>query len=98
MLLLLFAGYIYTIKHGIEGSPLRWLILFFTDRTSSVQINDFISPPNNISSRVTQGSVLAPLLFSIYLRPLSNIINKFSNISYHKYADDIQPIIKLPIS
>ena len=38
------------------------------------------------------------LLFSIYLRPLSNIINKFSNISYHMYADDIQLIIKLPIN
>ena len=33
---------------GIEGSPLRWLISFFTDRTSSVKINDFISPSNNI--------------------------------------------------
>ena len=83
---------------GIEGSPLRCLISFFTDLTSSVKINDFISPPNNISSWVPQGSILGPLLFSIYFRPLSNIINKFSNISYHMYADDIQLIIKLPIN
>ena len=47
---------------------------------------------------VTQGSVLGPFLFSIYLPPLSNIINKFSNISYHIYTDDIQLIIKLPIN
>ena len=51
---------------GIEVSPLRWLISFFTDRTSSVKVNDFISPPNNISSGIPHGSVLGPL-FSIYL-------------------------------
>ena len=83
---------------SIEGTPLRWLISLFTDRTSSVKINDFISPPNNISSGVPQDSVLGPLLFCIYLRPLSNIINKFSNVSYHMYSDDIQLIIKLSIN
>ena len=66
--------------YSIYRSPLRWLISFFTDHTSSVKINDFISPPNNISSGVHQGSVLGPLRFSIYLRPLYNIINKFFNI------------------
>ena len=32
----------------IEGSPIRLLILFFSDHTSSVKIKYFISPPNNI--------------------------------------------------
>ena len=66
---------------GIEGSPLRWLISCLTDRTSSVKIKYFMSPPNNISSGIPHGSVLGNLLFSIFLRPLFNI-NKFSNISY----------------
>ena len=74
------------------------VISFFTDRTSSVKIKDFISSPNNISSGIPHGSVLGLLLFSIYLRPLSNIINKFSNISYHMYADYIQLIIEFPIN
>ena len=88
----------------IEASSLRWLISYFTDFTSSVKIKDYISPPNNIfrgvlgiTSVVPQSSVHMPLLFSIYLRPLPNIINKFSNISYHIYSDDIQLIIKLTI-
>ena len=32
------------------------------------------------------------------MRPLSNIISKFHNITYHIYADDIQLIIKIPVN
>ena len=32
----------------------------------------------------------------IYLRPLSNIISKFPNITCHIYAYDIQLIIEIP--
>ena len=85
------------IELGIEGSPLKWLMSFITDRTSSVKINDFISPPTNILKGVPQGSVLGPLLFSIYLRPISNIIRKYPNIYYHIYADDIQILLKLTL-
>ena len=83
---------------GIEGSSLSWLTSFLNDRTSSVKVNDYISPPIDILCGVPQGSVLGPLLFSIYLRPLSNIISKFPNITYHIYADDIQLIIKIPVN
>ena len=68
---------------GMEGSCLSWLNSFLNNRTSSVKCNDYISPPIKILYGVPQGSVLEPLLFSIYLRALSNIISKFPNITYH---------------
>ena len=70
------------IELGIEGSPLKWLISFIIDRTSSDKINDFISPPTKILKGVASVSVIGPRL-SIYLRTISNIIRKYPNIYYH---------------
>ena len=36
-----------------------------------------------------QGSVLAPILFNLYMKPLGHIINQF-RFNYHFYADDVQ--------
>ena len=39
---------------------------------------------------VPQGSILSPIIFAIYLLPLSSILNTFPNVHYTLYTDDIE--------
>ncbi len=43
---------------------------------------------------VPQGSIIAPLLFSLYMLPLSQIMRK-NQITYHSYADNTQIYLAL---
>ena len=45
---------------------------------------------------VSQGSIIGPSLFSIYVYPLPSIISKYPNIYYILYADNIQLYMFLP--
>ncbi len=74
---------------GISGRALDWLSSYLSDRSFSQSIGTYMSDSAPLSCGVPQGSVLGPLLFSLYMLPLSKIISSFK-ISYHCYADDIQ--------
>ena len=59
-------------------------------RTFSIKINTTISNPYKLKYGVPQGSILSPILFAIYKLPIKYIINRFPNIKYNLYADDIE--------
>ncbi|KAF7655599.1 hypothetical protein LDENG_00053600 [Lucifuga dentata] len=75
---------------GVSRSPLNWFSSYLTDRSFSVAVNQFVSDSSASSCGVPQGSVLGPILFLLYMLPPGQVINQFSKISYHFYADDIQ--------
>ena len=81
---------------GFNGAALNWLISYLSNRTYSIYIKGIYSPNESLIYGVQQGSVLGPLLFMIYILPLSKVINQFTNINYVIYADDIQLYWKVP--
>ena len=74
---------------GVKGSALDWIKSYLTDRSQCVYISDRRSPSHKLAYGVPQGSVLGPILFTIYTQSLGNIL-KAHEINYHLYADDTQ--------
>ena len=74
---------------GIKNTALSWFKSYLENRTQKVKINNFYSDDIPVEFGVPQGSVLGPLLFTMYIYPISSVINK-NFFGYHQYADDTQ--------
>ena len=80
------------VYYGISELPLGWFKSYLSGRTHSVKVGSTLSHPAALYYGVPQGSVLGPILFSLYTNPISSIIHSHSSINYHFYADDTQVI------
>ena len=74
-------------RFGLDGTVLLWIKLYLSNRKQKIKIG--FSESVILPFGVPQGSVLGPLLFTLYTSPLSQVISKF-NVTHHLYADDTQ--------
>jgi len=74
---------------GVAGVAHSWIKSYLSDRSQFVRIGSHTSPPVTCQIGVPQGSVLGPLLFSIYTSPISKI-SMIHNVQQQQYADDTQ--------
>ncbi|KAF7246016.1 Potassium voltage-gated channel subfamily KQT member 4 [Varanus komodoensis] len=64
------------------------------DVDKKVVLGDCGSAPWQLCHGVLQGSILSPLLFNIYLKPLGGVIRRFG-LRNHQYPDDTQLYLSL---
>lgn len=80
---------------GINGNALLLVDSYLNERFQKVSLNDSVSKQLKLSYGVPQGSVLGPVLFSLYSSKLAMIMSAH-DVRYHLYADDTQ--IYMPIT
>ena len=78
---------------GVDGTVLRWIKSYLSHQKQKVKLGNF-SDAFSLPYGVPQGSVLGPLLLTLYTTPLSYIISSF-NVTHYLYIDDTQIYLAL---
>ena len=74
---------------GINNTALSWFKSYLSNKSQCISVSNCVSKPCLLSSGVPQGSVLAPLLFTLYMKPLASLVSNF-RFDCHFYADYVQ--------
>ena len=71
---------------GISGTALEWFKSYLTQRSQCINIKGTRSKSQPLDCGVPQGSVLGPIMFTLYTSPLGSLLRQRG--FYHMYADD----------
>ena len=84
-------GLLYKLHHdlGIKGNLFYMIRAMLTSRTIQVVCDGKISTMYVLDEGVAQGSILAPLLFLIYIHELTQVRGNGQTICMSLFADDI---------
>lgn len=76
-----------SLKYNFSIEAAKLIQSYLTGRTQSVFSNFTLSSPVDIISGVPQGSILGPILFSLFINDLPSVLK---NCMIHIFADDVQ--------
>ena len=79
---------------GVSSTALRWFSSYLSNRFQAVRINSELSDRLSIQSGVPQGSILGPILFSIYVNDLPSVPQCCKS---RTYVDDNKLYITFPV-
>ena len=73
--------------YGINDQALAWVRSYLSDRLPRINIKGTLSDKQELNFGGPQGSVLGPILYCLYTKPVSDIIHRFG-LLHHSYAED----------
>jgi hypothetical protein len=76
-------------SYGLEGTVFDWFRSYLSGRTQCVHSLSTKSAPSAVLHGVPQGSVLGPILFTLYVADMLQLV-KLHQLHPHAYADDTQ--------
>ena len=82
---------------GVIGIAHQWFASYLASRTQSVCLGRTKSLPSELLQGVPQGSVLGPVLFTLYTGPIGQII-RHHQLDFHTFADDSQLYVSFKIN
>ena len=84
---------IHKLKHSykLEEFALKWFVSYLSDRRQRVIVNGKTSKWTTVLSGVPEGSLLAPLLFSLFINDLPREVDSGCLL----YADDVKIFRKI---
>ena len=77
-------------NYGIQNKTLEWITSFLADNTQGVVVDEEQSDPAPLTSGVLQGSVLAPILFLVFINHMPECFT-----SKYKTANDTTVYCKI---
>lgn len=84
-------------RYGIKHTALKWFSPYLKGRTQCIDVCGVTSDEFHLDEGVPQGSVMGPLIFTMYTAPMGEIISSY-NLDFMFYADDTQLYLVLDSS